>query len=135
MHTSLTGPPPTGAATGPARATAEELDHQKAAITRLGHELRALVEATVRTAASPDTLHRVADGVRHVTGQLTGKIFVSGSITTVTEVVGRTDPAHMRPGNPANALLPLRPPPDSPDRVLRQRGGEMGTASWYVMSG
>ncbi|GAA2916572.1 MULTISPECIES: hypothetical protein [Streptomyces] len=85
MHTSLTGPPPTSAATGPARATAEELEHQKAAITRLGHELRALVEATVRTAASPDTLHRVADGVRHVTGQLTGKIFVSGSITTRTD--------------------------------------------------
>ncbi|WP_246113820.1 hypothetical protein [Streptomyces montanus] len=65
MHTPLTEPP--------AGAGAESLEHQKAAITRLGHELRALVEATVRTAASPDTLHRVADGVRHVTGQLTGR--------------------------------------------------------------
>lgn len=65
MHTPLTEPP-TGAG-------AESLEDQRAAITRLGHELRTLVEATVRTAASPDTLHRVADGVRHVTGQLTGR--------------------------------------------------------------
>ncbi|CAM5456711.1 hypothetical protein [Streptomyces purpurascens] len=66
MHTSLTGTPPTGTATEPTRATAEELEHHKAAIARLGHELRALVEATVRTAASPDALHLVADGVRQV---------------------------------------------------------------------
>lgn len=65
MHIPLSEPP--------AAAGAEHLEHQKAAITRLGHELRTLVEATVRTAASPDTLHRVADGVRHVTGQLTGR--------------------------------------------------------------
>ncbi|MFF9032739.1 PaaI family thioesterase [Streptomyces iakyrus] len=57
----------------PAPAEAEHLEQQQAAIARLGHELRALVEATVRTAASADTLHRVADGVRHVTGQLTGR--------------------------------------------------------------
>ncbi|MET9681974.1 hypothetical protein [Streptomyces coeruleorubidus] len=57
--------PGTGTETG-----AEELAHQKAAIIRLGHQLRALVEATVRTDASPDTLHRVADGVtrRHTAG-------------------------------------------------------------------
>jgi hypothetical protein len=73
MHTSLTDPPPTGTATEPTRATAEELEPQKAAITRLGHELGALVEATVRTAASPDTLHRVAEDVRTLTGQLTGR--------------------------------------------------------------
>ncbi|MFE9030750.1 PaaI family thioesterase [Streptomyces iakyrus] len=64
MHIPLTEPP--------AAAEAEHLE-QQAAIARLGHELRALVEATVRTAASTDTLHRVADGVRHVTGQLTGR--------------------------------------------------------------
>ncbi|MFD5271820.1 PaaI family thioesterase [Streptomyces sp. NPDC058335] len=75
MHTSLTDPPPTGTATDPTQATAEEeeLEDQKEAITHLGHELRALVEATVRTAASPDTLHRVADGVRAITSQLTGR--------------------------------------------------------------
>ncbi|MFI8895626.1 PaaI family thioesterase [Streptomyces paradoxus] len=65
MHVPLTEPP--------APAGSEHLEHQQAAVTRLGHELRALVEATVRTAASPDTLHRVADAVRHVTGQLTGR--------------------------------------------------------------
>ncbi|MFF5979290.1 PaaI family thioesterase [Streptomyces olindensis] len=65
MHTPLTEPP--------AEAGAESLEHRRAAITRLGHELRALVDATVRTAASPDTLDRVADGVRQVTGQLTGR--------------------------------------------------------------
>src|SRR6266704_219366 len=71
MHTSLTGP---------TRATAEEeeLEDQKAAITHLGHELRALVEATVRTAASPDILHRVADGVRAITSQLTGPAAAAG---------------------------------------------------------
>lgn len=31
--------------------TGEEVDHQRAAIAALGHELRALVDATVRTAA------------------------------------------------------------------------------------
>ncbi|MFF8937966.1 PaaI family thioesterase [Streptomyces paradoxus] len=65
MHVPLTEPP--------TAAGAERLEHQQAAVTRLGYELRALVEATVRTAASPDTLHRVADAVRHATGQLTGR--------------------------------------------------------------
>ncbi|MGW2698162.1 hypothetical protein [Streptomyces sp. NPDC001296] len=83
MHTSLTDPTPTDST----RATdeEEELEHQKAAISRLGHELRVLVEATVRTAASPDTLHRVADGVRHVTGQLTGRRRSRAAISEVDE--------------------------------------------------
>ncbi|WP_416981021.1 PaaI family thioesterase [Streptomyces sp. T028] len=81
MHTSLNEP----SATGTQPATAEELEHQKAAITRLGHELRVLVEAAVRTAASPDTLHRVADGVRHVTGQLTGRRRTRAEIPEVDE--------------------------------------------------
>lgn len=40
MRTSLTDMPPTGPGTEPTPATAEELEHHKAAITRLGHELR-----------------------------------------------------------------------------------------------
>ncbi|WP_225100095.1 PaaI family thioesterase [Streptomyces sp. CoH27] len=73
MHTSLTGPPASGTDTGPTPSGAAERDHHTAAVDRLGRELRALVDAAVRTAASPDTLHRVADGVRQVTGQLTGR--------------------------------------------------------------
>ncbi|MGN9761697.1 PaaI family thioesterase [Streptomyces sp. SD31] len=81
MHTSLTDPPPSE----PTPSRSEALEHQKAAITRLGHELRALVEATVRTTASPDTLHRVADGVRHVTGRLTGRQRARAEIPEVDE--------------------------------------------------
>jgi hypothetical protein len=36
-------------------------------------QLRLVVDATVRTAASPETLHRLADGVRALTGQLIGR--------------------------------------------------------------
>ncbi|MFC9913236.1 PaaI family thioesterase [Streptomyces sp. NPDC127197] len=98
MHTSRTDPR--------ARATAEDLEYQKAAITRLGHELRALVEATVRTAASPDTLHRVADGVRHVTGQLTGRRRARAEIPDVDEF-----PAGARMYSPVTgAGSPLAPP-------------------------
>ncbi|WP_180687711.1 PaaI family thioesterase [Streptomyces gossypiisoli] len=98
MYTSLTDPP--------ARATAEDLDHQKAAIIRLGHELRALVEATVRTAASPDTRHSVADAVRHVTGQLTGRRRARAEIPEVDEF-----PAGARMYSPVTgAGSPLAPP-------------------------
>ncbi|MER7539047.1 hypothetical protein ABTX77_30315 [Streptomyces sp. NPDC097704] len=48
------------------------LAHRRKAIAALGHELRLLVDATVRTAASPETLNHLADGVRALTGQLTG---------------------------------------------------------------
>lgn len=68
----------------------EDLEHQKAAITRLGRELRALVEATVRTAASPETLHRVADDVRRVTGRLTGRRRARAEIPEVDEFPGGT---------------------------------------------
>ncbi|MDX3798608.1 PaaI family thioesterase [Streptomyces sp. AK04-3B] len=87
MHTSLTDPPPTDTGSDPTRATAgeEELEDQRAAITHLGHELRALVEATVRTAASPDTLHRVADGVRAISSQLTGRRRSRAEIPAVDE--------------------------------------------------
>ncbi|GGU11920.1 PaaI family thioesterase [Streptomyces coeruleorubidus] len=95
--------PRTGTGTG---TGTEELEHQKAAITRLGHELRALVEATVRTDASPDTLHRVADGVRTVTGRLTGRRRARGEIPEVDEF-----PAGPRFYSPVTgAGSPLAPP-------------------------
>ncbi|MGC0405238.1 hypothetical protein RKD27_007882 [Streptomyces sp. SAI-126] len=98
MHTSRTKPP--------AQGPAADLEHQKAAITSLGHELRALVEATVRTAASPDTLHRVADGVRHLTGQLTGRRRARAEIPEVDDF-----PAGPRMYSPVTgAGSPLAPP-------------------------
>ncbi|PNG24124.1 PaaI family thioesterase [Streptomyces cahuitamycinicus] len=98
MHIPLAEPP--------AAAGAEHLEQQQAAITRLGHELRALVEATVRTAASADTLHRVADGVRHVTGQLTGR---RRARTEIPEVDGF--PGGPRMYSPVvGAGSPLAPP-------------------------
>ncbi|MFD7403352.1 PaaI family thioesterase [Streptomyces sp. NPDC059866] len=92
--------------TGPSATADEELEHQKAAITRLGHELRGLVEATVRTAASPETLHRVADGVRTITGQLTGRRRARAEIPEVDEF-----PAGTRIYSPVTgAGSPLAPP-------------------------
>lgn len=87
---SLTDTSATDADTPPVRATDEDLEHQKAAITRLGRELRALVEATVRTADSPETLHRVADDVRRVTGRLTGRRRARAEIPEVDEFPGGT---------------------------------------------
>lgn len=78
MHTPLPGPPT-------AEPTAEERERHKEAIARLGHELRALVDATVRTEAATDTLHRVADGVRHLTGRLTGRRRARAEIPEVDE--------------------------------------------------
>ncbi|MEU1711059.1 hypothetical protein ABZ478_38245 [Streptomyces sp. NPDC005706] len=66
----------------------EDLDRQQAAIAALGHELRALVEATVRTTASPATLHQVADDVRSLTRQLTGRHGAPGEIPGVDEFPG-----------------------------------------------
>lgn len=77
MHTSLTDPP------GP--HPTDDLERQKAAVTRLGDELRALVDATVRTAATPDTLHLLADDVRHLTGRLTGRRRERAEIPEVDE--------------------------------------------------
>lgn len=100
MPTSLTDPPGTGA------EEAEELEQQKAAIARLGDELRALVEATVRTTASPDTLHRMADEVRTLTGRLTGRRRARAEIPEVDEF-----PAGTRIYSPVTgAGSPLAPP-------------------------
>ncbi|MFE9450163.1 PaaI family thioesterase [Streptomyces sp. NPDC006739] len=83
-----------------------ELDHRKAAITRLGSELRTLVEATVRTAATPDTLHRVADAVREVTALLTGRRRARTEIPEVDEF-----PTGVRIYSPVTgAGSPLAPP-------------------------
>ncbi|MEU0411924.1 PaaI family thioesterase [Streptomyces griseorubiginosus] len=108
MHPSLHEPPTTGP-TGPTGATgpiAEELELQKAAVTRLGTELRALMEATVRTDTTPDTLHRLADGVRHLTGELSGQRRARAEIPEVDEF-----PAGARMYSPVvGAGSPLAPP-------------------------
>ncbi|MDT0571988.1 hypothetical protein RM704_31815 [Streptomyces sp. DSM 3412] len=46
----------------PQDPAAEHLKHRREAIAALGHELRLLVDAIVRTEASPETPHRLADG-------------------------------------------------------------------------
>ncbi|MFF3377467.1 PaaI family thioesterase [Streptomyces sp. NPDC002680] len=101
------------------RPARKEPDHERAAIAVLGHELRALVDATVRTAASPDTLHRVADGVRTLTGQLTGRRRARAEIPSVDEF-----PGGVRMYSPVTgAGSPLAPPV----RVAPADGGVAGT--------
>ncbi|MGW7171118.1 PaaI family thioesterase [Streptomyces sp. NPDC054884] len=64
------------------------------------------MEATVRTAASPDTLHRVADGVRAITSQLTGRRRSRAEIPEVDEF-----PTGTRIYSPVTgAGSPLAPP-------------------------
>ncbi|MER6957827.1 MULTISPECIES: PaaI family thioesterase [unclassified Streptomyces] len=102
----------------PVRPTAEELDLQRAAIAGLGHELRALVDATVRTAASTEVLHRVTDGVRRLTGQLTGRRRVRAEIPAVDRF-----PGGVRMYSPVTgAGSPLAPPME----VTRDSGGVVG---------
>ncbi|MEU9342694.1 PaaI family thioesterase [Streptomyces sp. NPDC048278] len=104
MYTPLPDRPDTG--TPNPQTTAHDLDRRKAAVTRLGRELRALVEATVRTAASPETLHRVADGVRQVAGELTGRQRRRAEIPEVDEF-----PVGARMYSPVTgAGSPLAPP-------------------------
>ncbi|MGR6974923.1 PaaI family thioesterase [Streptomyces cynarae] len=65
-----------------------------------------LVDATVRTAASPETLDRVADGVRALTGQLTGRRRSPADIPEVDEF-----PGGVRMYSPVTgAGSPLAPP-------------------------
>ena len=68
--------------------TEAELDHQRAAIAALGQELRARVDATVRTAAPADLLHRITDEVRRLSGQLTGRRRAPAEIPDVDEFPG-----------------------------------------------
>ncbi|MFD9283908.1 PaaI family thioesterase [Streptomyces mirabilis] len=103
----------------PVGATGEELDHQRAAIAALGHELRVLVDATVRTATPTEVLHRVTDGVRRLTGQLTGRRRVRAEIPAVDQF-----PGGVRMYSPVTgAGSPLAPPmqvtPDSDGVVGR----------------
>ncbi|MDN0199234.1 PaaI family thioesterase [Streptomyces sp. S.PNR 29] len=98
--------PETATDPGPARPTEEQLAHQRAAIAALGHELRSLVDATVRTAASADVLHHVADGVRRLAGQLTGRQRAPAEIPAVDEF-----PGGVRMYSPVTgAGSPLAPP-------------------------
>ncbi|MGY4957844.1 hypothetical protein [Streptomyces sp. NEAU-S7GS2] len=80
--------PLTTSITTPQEPSAKDLARQREAIAALGHELRLLVDATVRTTASPETLHRMADGVRDLTGQLTGHRRQPADIPAVDEFPG-----------------------------------------------
>ncbi|MET9388757.1 PaaI family thioesterase [Streptomyces sp. NPDC002928] len=116
MSAPTTEPPATNPT--PVRPTAEELDHQRTAIAALGHELRALVDATVRTATPTETLHRVTEGVRRLTGQLTGRRRSRAEIPAVDEF-----PGGVRMYSPVTgAGSPLAPPM----QVTPDSGGVVG---------
>ncbi|MFG2294689.1 PaaI family thioesterase [Streptomyces sp. NPDC048603] len=57
--------------TTPHDPAVKDLERRREAIAALGHELRLLIDAVVRTTASPETLNNLADAVRTLTGQLT----------------------------------------------------------------
>ncbi|MFF4547811.1 hypothetical protein ACFY1J_26875 [Streptomyces sp. NPDC001406] len=86
MSTPVTDPITTNAPH--ARPEEEDLALQRAAIAALGHELRALVDLTARTAAPAQTLYRVADEVRRLKGQLTGDRRTRAEIPAVDEFPG-----------------------------------------------
>lgn len=105
--------------TGLERPAQKAHEHERAAVAALGHELRALVDATVRTAASPETLHRVAAGVRELTGQLTGRRRARAEIPSVDEF-----PGGVRMYSPVTGTgSPLAPPL----RITSTGGGVEGT--------
>nr|WSZ98174.1 PaaI family thioesterase [Streptomyces sp. NBC_00857] len=85
---------------------AKNLHGQREAVASLGHELRLLVDATVRTAASAETLHHLADGVRALAGQLTGRRRSPSEIPDVDEF-----PGGVRMYSPVTGVgSPLAPP-------------------------
>ncbi|WP_055615944.1 PaaI family thioesterase [Streptomyces phaeochromogenes] len=89
-----------------AGTTGTELDLQREAVAALGHELRALVDATVRTAAPTEVLHRITDEVRLIRGQLTGRRRTRAEIPDVDEF-----PGEIRMYSPVTgAGSPLAPP-------------------------
>ncbi|MFF0165096.1 PaaI family thioesterase [Streptomyces prasinus] len=117
----MTLPLPHCSATSPApeRRDEEELHQRRTAIAALGHELRALVDAAVRTAAAPDTLHRVTDGVHRLTTQLTGRRRARAEVPEVDEF-----PGGVRMYSPVTGTgSPLAPPL----RVTRLDRGATGT--------
>lgn len=84
----------------------DDVDRQRAAIAALGHELRTLVDAAVRTAATVDTLRLVTDGARRLTTQLTGRLRARTEIPAVDGF-----PAGVRMYSPVTGLgSPLAPP-------------------------
>ncbi|MEU2915175.1 PaaI family thioesterase [Streptomyces massasporeus] len=107
------------------RTTAEQPDEegvhrQRTAIAALGHEVRALVDATVRTTAAPDALLRVAEGVRGLAAQLTGRR-ARAEIPVVDEF-----PGGARMYSPVTGTgSPLAPPL----KVTRLDGGVAGTCA------
>ncbi|MDX2939355.1 PaaI family thioesterase [Streptomyces ipomoeae] len=104
MNTSLSDPPTTNG--GTPRPTEGELERQRAAIAALGHELRVLVDAAVRTTAPAEVLHGVADGVRRITGRLTGRPRARAEVPAVDEF-----PGEVRMYSPVTgAGSPLAPP-------------------------
>ncbi|MFD5316556.1 PaaI family thioesterase [Streptomyces sp. NPDC127098] len=87
MNPPLAEPPATSG--GTPRPKDEELARRRAAVGELGHELRALVDAAVRTTAPDETLRHVADHVRRLTAELTGGgQRVRAEIPTVDEFPG-----------------------------------------------
>ncbi|QYX81778.1 PaaI family thioesterase [Streptomyces akebiae] len=102
----------------PQDPAAENLKHQREAIAALGHELRLLVDATVRTEASPETTQRLADGVRALTGQLIGRRRSPADIPEVDEF-----PGGVRMYSPVTGPgSPMAPPM----RVAPYEGGVVG---------
>jgi len=103
---------------GTAGTAGEELDRQRAAIAALGDALRALVDATVRTAAPTEVLHRMTDEVRLLTGRLTGRRRTRAEIPAVDEF-----PGEIRMYSPVTgAGSPLAPPM----QVTADSGGAVG---------
>lgn len=108
-------PPPSTTLHSPVPA---ELVRQREAIAALGHELRLLLDATIRTTASPETLDHVAADVRSLTGQLTGHRRSRGDIPEVDEF-----PGGIRMYSPATGPgSPIAPPM----RVTPADGGVTG---------
>ncbi|NUP45333.1 MAG: PaaI family thioesterase [Streptomyces sp.] len=66
----------------------EDLERRRAAIAALGRELRSFVDASVTTVAPTEALYRLADEVRRLTGQLTGRRRVRSEIPAVDEFPG-----------------------------------------------
>lgn len=110
--------PLTTPSTTPHDPASQDLERQREAIAALGHELRLLVDATVRTTVSPETLHSLADGVRALTGQLTGPRRQPADLPEVDEF-----PGGVRMYSPVTgAGSPLAPPM----RVTPVDGGVTG---------
>ncbi|MDX3374710.1 PaaI family thioesterase [Streptomyces sp. ME02-6991-2A] len=114
-------PHPTAPSTTPRTPRSRDLARQREAITALGHELRMLLDATVRTAASPKTLEDMAAGVRSLTGQLTGHRRSVSEIPEVDEFPGglRMYSPATGPGSPIAPPMRVTPTQDGVTGHLR----------------